>query len=79
MGSARWSSCWSSSPANLISVKLFGEVEFWLSMIKVTAILGMILIGVGVLTLGFSAAGDTASVTHLWHDGGFFPTASAAR
>ncbi|WP_405582061.1 amino acid permease [Streptomyces sp. NBC_01190] len=59
--------------ANLISVRLFGEVEFWLSMIKVTAILGMILIGIGVLTLGVSAAGDTASVTHLWRDGGVFP------
>ncbi|PBC79633.1 D-serine/D-alanine/glycine:proton symporter (AAT family) [Streptomyces sp. TLI_235] len=59
--------------ANLISVKLFGEIEFWFSMVKVTAILGMILIGVGVLTLGFSDAGDTASVTHLWADGGFFP------
>ena len=59
--------------ANLISVRLFGEVEFWLSMIKVTAILGMILIGVGVLTLGVSAAGRTASVGHLWRDGGVFP------
>ncbi|MFD0273799.1 amino acid permease [Kitasatospora sp. NPDC127111] len=59
--------------ANLISVKLFGEIEFWFSMVKVTAIIGMILIGVGVLTLGFSDAGDTASVSHLWADGGFFP------
>lgn len=59
--------------ANLISVRLFGEVEFWLSMIKVTAIIGMILIGVGVVVLGVSAAGPTASVTHLWADGGFFP------
>ncbi|WP_377271175.1 amino acid permease [Peterkaempfera sp. SMS 1(5)a] len=59
--------------ANLISVKLFGEIEFWFSLIKVTAILGMILIGIGVLTLGFSKAGDTASVTHLWADGGLFP------
>ncbi|SFF63757.1 D-serine/D-alanine/glycine:proton symporter, AAT family [Actinacidiphila alni] len=59
--------------ANLISVRLFGEVEFWLSMVKVTAIAGMILIGVGVLTLGVSAAGDTASVGHLWRDGGVFP------
>jgi amino acid transporter, AAT family len=59
--------------ANLISVKLFGELEFWFSMIKVTAILGMILIGVGVLTIGFSDAGDSASVSHLWADGGFFP------
>lgn len=59
--------------ANLISVKLFGELEFWFSMVKVTAIMGMILIGIGVLTLGFSNAGKTASVSHLWADGGFFP------
>ncbi|MGX1130993.1 AAT family amino acid transporter [Streptomyces glaucescens] len=59
--------------ANLISVKLFGELEFWFSMVKVTAIIGMILICLGILTLGFSDAGDTASVTHLWSDGGFFP------
>ncbi|MFE6667754.1 amino acid permease [Streptomyces sp. NPDC057697] len=58
---------------NLISVKLFGELEFWFSMVKVTAIVGMILICAGILTLGFSDAGDTASVTRLWSDGGFFP------
>ncbi|WP_045302822.1 amino acid permease [Saccharothrix sp. ST-888] len=59
--------------ANLISVKVFGEIEFWFSMIKVTAIIGIILIGIGVLTLGFSKAGDTASVGYLWNAGGFFP------
>ncbi|MEU7136854.1 amino acid permease [Streptomyces sp. NPDC046261] len=59
--------------ANLISVKLFGELEFWFSMVKVTAIIGMILIGIGVIMLGFSDAGDTASFTLLWSEGGFFP------
>ncbi|GHD99564.1 amino acid permease [Streptomyces alanosinicus] len=59
--------------ANLISVKLFGELEFWFSMVKVTAIVGMILICAGILTIGFSDAGKTASVSHLWNDGGFFP------
>lgn len=58
---------------NLISVKLFGELEFWFSMVKVTAIIGMILIGIGVITLGFSKAGDTASFDLLWSHGGFFP------
>ncbi|MFF7865942.1 amino acid permease [Streptomyces qaidamensis] len=58
---------------NLISVKIFGEVEFWFSMIKVTAIIGMIVIGLGVLTLGFSDAGDTATVSNLWAHDGFFP------
>lgn len=59
--------------ANLISVKMFGEIEFWFSMIKVTAIIGMIVIGLGVLTFGFSAAGDTAAVSNLWAFDGFFP------
>ncbi|MFG3123456.1 amino acid permease [Streptomyces sp. NPDC017615] len=59
--------------ANLISVKLFGELEFWFSMVKVTALIGMIVIGLGVLTFGFSAAGDTASVANLYQFDGFFP------
>lgn len=58
---------------NLISVKIFGEVEFWFSMVKVTAIIGMIVVGLGVLTLGFSEAGDTAAPSNLWSHGGFFP------
>lgn len=58
---------------NLISVKIFGEVEFWFSMIKVTAIIGMIVIGLGVLTLGFSDAGDTATASNLVDHGGVFP------
>jgi amino acid transporter, AAT family len=58
---------------NLISVKIFGEVEFWFSMVKVTAIIGMIVIGLGVLTLGFSEVGDTASPTNLYAHDGFFP------
>ncbi|WP_280762049.1 amino acid permease [Prescottella agglutinans] len=58
--------------ANLTSVKLFGEAEFWFSTIKITAILGMILIGIGVLTLGFGHA-TNPTVTNLWADGGVFP------
>ncbi|MCX4827305.1 amino acid permease [Streptomyces sp. NBC_00006] len=58
--------------ANLISVKLFGELEFWFSTVKVTAIVGMILICAGILTIGFSDVGDTASISHLWDLGGFF-------
>ncbi|MFY1675632.1 MULTISPECIES: amino acid permease [unclassified Streptomyces] len=58
---------------NLISVKIFGEVEFWFSMVKITAIIGMIVIGLGVLTLGFSEAGETATVSNLWSHGGIFP------
>ena len=61
--------------ANLISVKVFGEAEFWFSMIKVTAIIAMILIGIGVLLpiAGFGPAAGP-SLTNLWNDGGFFTT-----
>lgn len=60
---------------NLISVKIFGEAEFWFSMIKVTAIIGMILIGIGVLLpiAGFGPAVGP-SLNNLWNDGGFFST-----
>ncbi|GAA4675950.1 amino acid permease [Gordonia humi] len=61
--------------ANLISVGLFGQAEFWFSAIKVTAILGMIIIGIGVL-LPISGLGPDVgpSVTNLWNQGGFFAT-----
>ncbi|WP_280240801.1 amino acid permease [Nocardia abscessus] len=58
--------------ANLISVRLFGEGEFWFSAIKVTAIIGMILLGIGVLLIGFGHA-PNPTVTNLWADGGVFP------
>ncbi|MEU0844975.1 amino acid permease [Streptomyces sp. NPDC005962] len=58
---------------NLISVKIFAELEFWFAIIKVAAIVGMILIGLGVLVIGFGDAGPTASVSHLWADGGIAP------
>ena len=39
---------------NLIAVKVFGEVEFWFSMIKITLIVGLIVTAVVMLFLGFS-------------------------
>ncbi|WP_433566859.1 amino acid permease [Nocardia sp. CA-151230] len=58
--------------ANLISVTLFGEGEFWFSAIKVTAIVAMIVIGIGVLIFGFGHT-TQSTVTNVWADGGVFP------
>lgn len=59
---------------NAMTVRAFGEIEFWFSMIKIVAILALIVIGVGmVLTRFTSPDGTVASVTHLWDHGGFFP------
>ena len=56
---------------NLTSVKIYGEAEFWFSIIKVAAIIAMILFGTYLLVSG--SGGETASITNLWNDGGFFP------
>jgi amino acid transporter, AAT family len=58
--------------ANLVSVRLFGEGEFWFSAIKVTAILALIVVGLGVLIAGFGHA-HQSTVSQLWNDGGVFP------
>ena len=56
---------------NLGNVKLYGESEFWLSIIKVTAVVAMIVFGLFLL---FTAGEDsTASFSNLWAHGGFFP------
>lgn len=56
---------------NLASVKVYGEAEFWFSIIKVVAIVAMILFGAYLLVSG--TGGAEASVTNLWNNGGFFP------
>ncbi|WP_437215727.1 amino acid permease [Pectobacterium sp. LFLA-215] len=56
---------------NLTSVKVYGEMEFWFSIIKVAAIMGMIAFGGYLLFSG--AGGPDASVANLWQHGGFFP------
>ncbi|WP_019448921.1 amino acid permease [Cupriavidus sp. BIS7] len=56
---------------NLASVKSFGEMEFWFSIVKVVAIVGMIVFGAYLLASGH--AGPEASVANLWQHGGFFP------
>lgn len=55
---------------NLTSVKVYGEVEFWFSIIKVAAIIAMIIFGTYLLFSG--TGGEQASVQNLWNDGGFF-------
>ncbi|MER5392194.1 amino acid permease [Saccharopolyspora sp. NPDC002686] len=60
---------------NMLSVKAFGELEFWFSLIKVVAIVAMIAGGIAVLVFGFTAGGGHAepTVTNLVTNGGMFP------
>ena len=60
---------------NLCNVKVYGEMEFWLSLLKVVAIVAMILAGFGIMLFGLgSANGDTVSgIANLTAHGGFMP------
>ncbi|WP_434030572.1 D-serine/D-alanine/glycine transporter [[Pseudomonas] boreopolis] len=59
---------------NLVTVKLFGEMEFWFALIKIVAIAALIVTGAGMVAWGFrSPDGHVASLANLWNDGGMFP------
>ncbi len=59
---------------NLLTVKLFGEIEFWFAMIKIVAIVALVATGLYMVGAAFvSPAGRAASLSNLWNDGGMFP------
>ncbi|MGG3803901.1 amino acid permease [Metabacillus fastidiosus] len=58
--------------ANLISVKSFGEFEFWFAMIKIVTIILMIAAGLGLIFFGFGNEGEAIGLSNLWEHGGFF-------
>lgn len=57
---------------NLCHVKVFGEIEFWLSLLKVGAIIAMIAASFGIVLFGFGTI-EASGITNLWNDGGFMP------
>lgn len=58
--------------ANLAAVRLYGELEFWFAMIKVTTIVVMILIGLGLIFFGFGNNFEPIGLANLTEHGGFF-------
>lgn len=58
---------------NILSVKNFGTLEYWFSLIKVVTILGFIVLG-GLAIAGLMPSSSASGVGHLWSDGGFAPT-----
>ena len=59
--------------ANLLAVRVFGELEFWFALIKVVTIVALIIAGLGVIVFHVGELGGTASFTNLWSHGGFMP------
>ena len=58
---------------NLMRVKVFGETEFWLSLIKVAAIIAMIAGGAAIVAFGFGLPdGANPGLETMLGSGGFF-------
>lgn len=59
---------------NTRNVKVFGELEFWLTIVKVSAIVAMILGGLVLMAKGVSyQPGTSAGIHNLTSHGGFAP------
>lgn len=59
---------------NLISVKLFGELEFWASLIKVLALVTFLIVGTVFLAGRSRIDGQETGVSVWGSHGGFLPT-----
>ncbi|MFC5369232.1 amino acid permease [Arcanobacterium bovis] len=58
---------------NILSVKAFGEFEFWLALIEVSAILIFMAIAIWAIVTGHHVGAHTAGLHNLTDAGGFFP------
>lgn len=58
---------------NLFSVKIFAEIEFVLTLIKILAIF-MMVAGGAILLFGNFQGFEQSRISNLWENGGFMPT-----
>ncbi|MCE9514225.1 GABA permease, partial [Escherichia coli] len=63
--------------SNLLSVKNYGEFEFWLALCKVIAILAFIALGATAIS-GFYPYAEVSGISRLWDHGGFMPNGFGA-
>ncbi|MFF9124111.1 amino acid permease [Streptomyces sp. NPDC014889] len=58
---------------NLISVKIFGEMEFWFAIVKVATLVGFMLIGIFLLATQHPVGGHTPGLNMITDHGGLLP------
>ncbi|MBN3459344.1 MAG: amino acid permease [Mycolicibacterium mageritense] len=59
---------------NLISVKVFGEMEFWAALIKVVALMTFLVVGTIFLAGRYPVDGHSTGLSIIGQNGGLFPT-----
>ncbi|WP_432066608.1 amino acid permease [Streptomyces sp. C10-9-1] len=60
--------------ANLISVKYFGEMEFWFAIVKVAALVVFMVVGIVLVATSHDVGGHTAGLATIGDNGGIFPS-----
>lgn len=63
---------------NLVSVKIFGEMEFWFSLIKVTALVAFLVVGVCFIIFGGKTDLGAPGLGVILESGGAFPAGAVA-
>jgi AAT family amino acid transporter len=58
---------------NRLNVRIFGEIEFWISLLKIVTILVFLIVGALLLAGMMPSAFPGASISNLWTQGGFLP------
>ncbi|MFG2549719.1 amino acid permease [Streptomyces sp. NPDC048581] len=58
---------------NLISVKIFGEMEFWFAIIKVATLVAFMFVGIFLLATQHEVGGQTPGLSVITDNGGVFP------
>jgi len=58
---------------NFLTVKAYGELEFWFALIKIITIIFMIVSGFGMILFGIGNGGLATGIHNLWSHGGFLP------
>ncbi|RIL47840.1 amino acid permease [Staphylococcus equorum] len=56
---------------NLLSAKLFGELEFWFAIIKIVTILALIVVGAIMIIMAYDTQFGHASLSNLYNNGIF--------
>jgi AAT family amino acid transporter/D-serine/D-alanine/glycine transporter len=64
--------------ANLLAVRVFGELEFWFALIKVLTIVALIVVGLVIILFHAGPMGAQASFGNLSGHGGFLPNGLVA-
>ncbi|MGS0657549.1 amino acid permease [Staphylococcus arlettae] len=62
---------------NLLSTRMFGELEFWFAIIKVVTIIALIVVGIVMVVMAVKTPYGQASVSNIYSHGGLFPNGAS--